>query len=117
MAVRPLTERGTRTTLNDVKAENKIGDVIVHRAIRAHKEGTPWKCCILIPLLPGYPSPIDSVDASSVRTHRPRLFCHLNDRPQLRIIVEYQNRTICRGPNSIFGRLRKEGIDVSAGII
>lgn len=26
--------------------------------------------------------------------------------------MECQNRTICRGPNSIFGRLRKEGIDV-----
>ena len=27
--------------------------------------------------------------------------------------MECQNRTICRGPNSIFGRLRKEDIDVS----
>ena len=32
---------------------------------------------------------------------------------KIRIILECQNRTICRGPNSIFGRLRKEGIDVS----
>jgi phospholipase D1/2 len=30
----------------------------------------------------------------------------------MRIILECQNRTICRGPNSIFARLRKEGIDV-----
>lgn len=48
----------------------------------------------MIPLLPGFPQPLDSGDASSVR-----------------IILECQNRTICRGPNSIFSRLRKEGID------
>lgn len=32
---------------------------------------------------------------------------------KIRIILECQNRTISRGPNSIFSRLRKEGIDVS----
>ncbi|KAF9777640.1 phospholipase D [Thelephora terrestris] len=84
----------TSTVVADVKVENRIGDAIVHRAIRAHREGTPWKCCILIPVLPGFPFPIDHSDASSIR-----------------IILEAQNRTICRGPNSIFGRLRKEGID------
>jgi len=52
--------------VNDVKVENKIGDAIVHRAIRAHQEGTPWKCCIVIPVLPGFPFTIDHSDASSV---------------------------------------------------
>ncbi|KAG5340208.1 hypothetical protein C0989_002610 [Termitomyces sp. Mn162] len=31
---------------------------------------------------------------------------------KIRIILECQNRTISRGPNSVFARLRKEGIDV-----
>ena len=31
---------------------------------------------------------------------------------QIRIIVECQNRTLFRGPNSIFSRLRKERINV-----
>ncbi|PIL22872.1 hypothetical protein GSI_15568 [Ganoderma sinense ZZ0214-1] len=84
----------TSTVVNDVKIENRIGDAIVHRIIRAHREGTPWKCCIVIPLLPGFSFPVDHGDASAIR-----------------IIIECQNRTICRGPNSIFGRLRKEGID------
>ncbi|KAF9649936.1 phospholipase D [Thelephora ganbajun] len=84
----------TSTIVGDVKVENKIGDAIVHRVIRAHQARTPWKCCIVIPVLPGFPFPIDHSDASSIR-----------------IILECQNRTICRGPNSIFGRLRKEGID------
>jgi phospholipase D1/2 len=83
----------TSTVVNDVNIENRIGDALVDRIIRAHREGTPWKCCIVIPLLPGFPFPIDHSDASAIR-----------------IIVECQNRTICRGPNSIFSRLRKEGI-------
>ncbi|KAG6810809.1 hypothetical protein H0H92_010253 [Tricholoma furcatifolium] len=82
------------TTVNDVKVENKIGDAIVHRIVRAHRDGAPWKCCIVIPLLPGFTFPVDHSDASAIR-----------------IILECQNRTISRGPNSIFGRLRKEGID------
>ncbi|GJE88360.1 phospholipase D1 [Phanerochaete sordida] len=84
----------TSTVVNEVKIENKIGDALVHRIIRAHKEGTPFKVCIVIPLLPGFTFPVDHSDASAIR-----------------IILECQNRTICRGPNSIFARLRKEGID------
>ncbi|KAH9925437.1 phospholipase D [Epithele typhae] len=84
----------TSTVVNEVKIENRIGDAIVQRAIRAHREGIPWKCCIVIPLLPGFSFPVDHSDASAIR-----------------IIIECQNRTICRGPNSIFARLRKEGID------
>ncbi|KAJ3937597.1 MAG: hypothetical protein NXY57DRAFT_1089628 [Lentinula lateritia] len=84
----------TSTVVNDVKIENKIGDALVHRILRAHRDGTPWKCCIVIPVLPGFEFPIDHSDASAVR-----------------IILECQNRTFARGPHSIFARLRKEGID------
>ncbi|KIL67865.1 hypothetical protein M378DRAFT_185469 [Amanita muscaria Koide BX008] len=84
----------TSTVINETRIENKIGDAIVDRVIQAHHEKKPWKCCILIPLLPGFPSPVDSSQASSVR-----------------IILECQNRTISRGPHSIYSRLRKEGID------
>ncbi|KAF8895434.1 hypothetical protein BD779DRAFT_1619102 [Infundibulicybe gibba] len=84
----------TSTTVNDVKVANKIGDALVARIIRAHKTQTPWKCCIMVPALPGFTFPVDHSDASAIR-----------------IILECQNRTISRGPNSIFARLRKEGID------
>lgn len=73
---------------------NGIGDALVNRIIRAHKEGTAWRACVVIPLLPGYTYPIDSSEGSSVR-----------------LIMECQNRTICRGAHSIFSRLKKEGID------
>ncbi|KAG6918332.1 hypothetical protein DXG01_015191 [Tephrocybe rancida] len=51
--------------VNDVKVENKIGDAIVHRIIRAHRDGGQWKCCIVIPLLPGFTFPVDHSDASA----------------------------------------------------
>ncbi|KAG9016332.1 Phospholipase D1 [Tulasnella sp. 427] len=84
----------TSTVVNDIPVENNIGDALVHRIIRAHREKTPWRACIVIPLLPGFTFPIDHNDASSIR-----------------LIVELQNRSICRGPHSIFSRLRKEGIE------
>ncbi|KAJ7758541.1 phospholipase D [Mycena maculata] len=84
----------TSTVVNDTKVENKIGDAIVRRIIRAHHDGMPWKCCIMLPVFPGFAFPVDHSDASAIR-----------------IILECQNRTIARGPNSIFSRLRKEGID------
>ncbi|KAG8706505.1 Phospholipase D1 [Ceratobasidium sp. 395] len=84
----------TSTTVNDVVIENKIGDALVNRIIRAHHDGVKWRACIVIPLLPGFTFPIDHGEASAVR-----------------LIMECQNRTISRGPNSIFARLRKEGID------
>lgn len=52
--------------VDDIAIENKIGDAIVHRIIRAHREGTKWRCCIVIPLLPGFPFPVDHTEASSV---------------------------------------------------
>ena len=82
--------------VDGIPVENGIGDAIVNRIIRAYKEKTPWRACVVIPLLPGYTFPIDASEASSVR-----------------LILECQNRTICRGTNSIYSRLRAEGIDVS----
>lgn len=84
----------TSTVVNDVNIDNNIGNAIVHRIIRAHRDGTPWKCCVMIPLLPGFTFPVDHNDASAVR-----------------IIMECQNCTISRGPYSIFAQLRREGID------
>ncbi|CAD6983616.1 unnamed protein product [Tilletia controversa] len=84
----------TSTVVEGTKIENRIGDALVSRIIRAHREGTPWRAVIVIPLIPGFPTPIDSAEATSIR-----------------IIVQCQARSISRGQHSIFGRLRREGID------
>ena len=49
---------------------------------------------MVIPLEPGYPMPVDHADAGSVR-----------------LIMECQFMTISRGEQSIFARLRRDGID------
>ncbi|KAE8233696.1 hypothetical protein CF326_g1260 [Tilletia indica] len=84
----------TSTVVEGTKIENRIGDALVSRIIKAHREGTPWRAVIVIPLIPGFPTAIDSADATSIR-----------------IIVQCQARSISRGQHSIFGRLRREGID------
>lgn len=84
----------TSTQTRGTVIENKIGEALVSRIIRAHREQTPWRAVIVIPLIPGFPMPIDHPDAASVR-----------------LIVELQNRSICRGEDSIFAKLRREGID------
>ena len=52
------------------------------------------RAVVIIPLEPGYPMPVDHPDAGSVR-----------------LIMECQFATISRGENSIFARLRRDGID------
>ncbi|KAF2475536.1 phospholipase D [Lindgomyces ingoldianus] len=76
------------------KIENKIGDAIVDRIKRAHKEHEDWRACIIIPLMPGFQNTVDQQDGSSVR-----------------LIMTCQYRSICRGETSIFGRLRAAGIE------
>ncbi|TAQ86673.1 hypothetical protein B7494_g4993 [Chlorociboria aeruginascens] len=80
-------------TMN-VKIVNKVGDAIVERAVRAYRNGESWRCVICIPLMPGFQNTVDEPEGSSVR-----------------LIMQCQFRSICRGEGSIFGRLRSQGID------
>lgn len=76
------------------KVENLIGEALVQRAIRAARNRETWRAVILIPLMPGFENTVDSEGGTSVR-----------------LIMQCQYRSICRGESSIFGRLRKEGIE------
>lgn len=84
----------TTSHWDGVVIENKIGDAIVDRIIRANSEGKTWKAFILIPLMPGFDSPIDQPEASSVR-----------------VIMQCQYQSISRGETSIFSRLKKVNVD------
>ncbi|KAF2718785.1 phospholipase D [Polychaeton citri CBS 116435] len=81
-------------TVEGTTIHNRIGDALVERAIRAHEDGENWKACLIIPLMPGFQNAVDSQDGTSVR-----------------LIMQCQYRSICRGETSIFGRLRAVGID------
>lgn len=80
--------------LDNVKVENQIGDALVDRIKRAHKNQEDWRACIVIPLMPGFQNTVENQDGSSVR-----------------LIMMCQYRSICRGESSIFGRLRAVGIE------
>lgn len=73
---------------------NKIGDALVDRIKRAYANDEDWKCVILIPLMPGFQNTVAEAEGTSVR-----------------LIMECQYRSICRGEQSIFGKLRAAGID------
>ena len=76
------------------KIENSIGDALVERIIRANKHDEDWRAIIVIPLMPGFQSSVDVQDGTSIR-----------------LIMQCQYRSMCRGDSSIFGRLRAQGID------
>ncbi|KAF2095689.1 phospholipase D, partial [Rhizodiscina lignyota] len=84
----------TSCSVEGTKIENLIGDALVDRIIRAHRDEQEWRAIIVIPLMPGYQNTVDSADGSSVR-----------------LIMTCQYRSICRGETSIFERLRAAGIE------
>ncbi|KAK8049967.1 hypothetical protein PG994_011697 [Apiospora phragmitis] len=84
----------TSTETLGTKVHNRIGDALVERIIKAHQRGEEWQACIMIPLMPGFQNTVAQDSGSSVR-----------------LIMQFQYRSICRGPNSIFGRLREAGIE------
>ncbi|SCU92789.1 LAMI_0E12046g1_1 [Lachancea mirantina] len=84
----------TSSSWDGVVVENKIGDALVDRIIKANSEGKPWKAFIVIPLMPGFNAQVDDPDGSSVR-----------------VIMQCQYQSISRGDTSIFARLRQLDID------
>jgi phospholipase D1/2 len=73
---------------------NLIGDALVERASRAAKNDEDWRAVIIIPLIPGFQNTVEQEGGTSVR-----------------LIMQYQYRSICRGESSIFGRLKAQGIE------
>lgn len=84
----------TSCFIDGTEIKNRIGDALVDRIIRAHKEGTAWKAIIIIPLFPGFESQVDEANGSSVR-----------------VVMQCEYMSISRGSSSIFAKLRKYGID------
>lgn len=74
--------------------ENRIGDALVERIIRAYHNDEDWRAIILIPLMPGFQNAVDANDGTSVR-----------------LIMHCQFRSISQGESSIYGRLRANGIE------
>lgn len=84
----------TSSKWDGVVIENKIGDALVDRIVKANSEGKAWKAFIVIPLMPGFNAEVDEAEGSSVR-----------------VIMQCQYQSISRGETSIFAKLKKLNID------
>jgi phospholipase D1/2 len=84
----------TSCEVGDTKIENRIGDALVERIVRAARNGEKWLAIVVIPLVPGFQNTVDSIDGTSVR-----------------LIMQCQFYSICQGDSSVFGRLRAAGVD------
>ncbi|KAL8862718.1 MAG: hypothetical protein Q9178_001216 [Gyalolechia marmorata] len=84
----------TSCVMDGTVVENGIGDALVQRIVRAVEQQEDWRAVILIPLMPGFQNTVDSQEGTSVR-----------------LIMQCQYRSICRGASSIFGKLRQKGIE------
>ena len=73
---------------------NTIGRAIADACIRAGKEGRKFRVIIVIPAIPGFAG--DLRDDAAMGT---------------RAIMDYQYKSINRGEHSIFGQIKKEGVD------
>ncbi|KAM9777402.1 phospholipase D1a [Neosynchiropus ocellatus] len=70
---------------------NRIGDAIIERIIRAHKEGRKYRVYVIAPLLPGFEGDITTGGGSAIQA-----------------VMHYNYRTINRGEYSIISQLKKE---------
>ncbi|XP_022618041.1 phospholipase D2-like [Seriola dumerili] len=67
---------------------NGIGDAIVKRILRAHREQKKYRVFVVIPLLPGFEGDISSGGGNAIQA-----------------ILHFTYRTMCRGEHSILSRL------------
>lgn len=69
---------------------NGIGDAIVSRILRAHREQKKYRVFVVIPLLPGFEGDISAGGGNAIQA-----------------ILHFTYRTMCRGEHSILSRLKE----------
>lgn len=84
----------TATGENQAPVHNQIGAAIADACIRAGKEGRKFRVIIVIPAIPGFAGDLRDNAAAGTRA-----------------IMDYQYKSINRGPESIFGKIRAAGVD------
>lgn len=87
----------TTTSADDKLIKNKIGQAIVERIKRAHKEKQKFRVIVVIPIAPGFEGDFTQADRKSM---------------PLRSVTQYQYRSISRGKNSVFEQLKKANIPI-----
>ncbi|XP_014276337.1 phospholipase D1 isoform X1 [Halyomorpha halys] len=73
--------------------KNQVGDALVKRILRAHREGTQFRVYVILPLLPGFEGEVGSPSGTA-----------------LHAITHWNYASICRGKSSLLHRLKNSGI-------
>ncbi|KAF2792764.1 phospholipase-like protein PldA [Melanomma pulvis-pyrius CBS 109.77] len=84
----------TATGENQSPVHNQIGRAIVDAVVKASQEGRKFRVIIVIPAIPGFAGDLREDAATGTRA-----------------IMDYQYKSICRGKDSIFGRIEAQGVD------
>ncbi|KAF7194343.1 Phospholipase D [Pseudocercospora fuligena] len=84
----------TATGPNQAPIHNQIGGAIADAIISAAKENRKFRVIIVIPAIPGFAGDLRDNAAAGTRA-----------------IMDYQYKSICRGDESIFGKVKAAGID------
>ena len=84
----------TATGQEQAPIHNTIGRAIVDACVRAGKEGRKFRVIIVIPAVPGFAGDLREDAAMGTRA-----------------IMDYQYKSILRGEHSIYGQIRKQGVD------
>ncbi|KAG5952368.1 hypothetical protein E4U58_000815 [Claviceps cyperi] len=84
----------TATGDQQAPIHNIIGQAMVEAVVRAAQEGRKFRIIVVIPAIPGFAGDLRENAASGTRA-----------------IMDYQYKSICRGESSIFGQIKKQGVD------
>ncbi|EME85348.1 uncharacterized protein MYCFIDRAFT_60226 [Pseudocercospora fijiensis CIRAD86] len=84
----------TATGPNQAPIHNQIGGAIADAIISAAKENRKFRVIIVIPAIPGFAGDLRDNAAAGTRA-----------------IMDYQYKSICRGDESIFGKVKAAGVD------
>ncbi|KAG5914948.1 hypothetical protein E4U42_000225, partial [Claviceps africana] len=84
----------TATGSQQAPIHNTVGQAMVEAVVRAANEGRKFRIIVLIPAIPGFAGDLRENAAEGTRA-----------------IMDYQYKSICRGENSIFGQIQKQGVD------
>ncbi|KAJ4364525.1 hypothetical protein N0V83_009120 [Neocucurbitaria cava] len=79
---------------DEIPVHNQIGAAIVDAVVKASKEERNFKVIIIIPAVPGFAGDLRDNAAAGTRA-----------------IMDYQFKSICRGEDSIFERVKAQGVD------
>lgn len=73
---------------------NRVGRCLYERVMRAHQAGQRFRVYVVMPLLPGFEGQIGTTTGTAIQA-----------------VTHWNYASICRGPNSLLGRLRDANID------